>query len=635
MAEQLMTPADGPVTDSISYEDFLKWKNRIQSEVPNKAEQTGYINALQDIVEADVPTETLSDILKPVYNEQAQQPRGRPDVAQMEALSSPGGPKYSPPMEPSEDLPGGQSNQLNITGPLSAENLMKTPKQFGLRPADSADTAETKLSDYGPYSEGYKAPSDILNIEGALSPENLMKTPEQFSLARPADQAGDVVVPGTPEGGEATGKDLVSHLPDDWTKYVGLGALALFPAIVARMTGGDKETMMRAYAGGGKGLEEYGRQWLDMKKQKPDIVDVGGVAHQIKYDESGSPVLIPVPGAKVAAEEAQGRKLAGEQALLETKGEQEGKLLEKRGEIDKQLEKMRGMRDVEKAQAAGAIDKELKQLQIDADKIDSEAKRAASERDAEREAELQRQKEANALRKAELEAQSDFLKNQDDNAYKTRMADIAKQNADSLAALRKAQAVKAVRAPIKAGEKPVKITPAQNKAAGFAKMAESSNEAINKIRNEGFKKETLKMSALSSAPGWVANNMPGVNKKELDLIRRNDQAERNFVMSVLRPESGAALPIEEIESDRKRYFPVYGDSPEAIKQKEETRRLKIESLKAEAGPAYDAISKIPDVKLKSAPTKEDLVRLQPGQKLITPDGSEVMKDTNGKIIRIK
>ena len=64
-----------------------------------------------------------------------------------------------------------------------------------------------------------------------------------------------------------------------------------------------------------------------------------------------------------------------------------------------------------------------------------------------------------------------------------------------------------------------------------------------------------------------------------------DQAEREFLQGILRYDSGAAIPPDELVSMGRTYFPRPGDSPAVIAQKAEARRVAIEGLVNAAGPA--------------------------------------------------
>lgn len=63
-----------------------------------------------------------------------------------------------------------------------------------------------------------------------------------------------------------------------------------------------------------------------------------------------------------------------------------------------------------------------------------------------------------------------------------------------------------------------------------------------------------------------------------------DQAQRDFVNSVLRRESGAAISESEFQNARQQYFPQPGDGPDVIKQKAANRQLAIDSLRQSADP---------------------------------------------------
>jgi len=64
-----------------------------------------------------------------------------------------------------------------------------------------------------------------------------------------------------------------------------------------------------------------------------------------------------------------------------------------------------------------------------------------------------------------------------------------------------------------------------------------------------------------------------------------EAAQRDFVASTLRYESGAAITDSEFENQRKIYFPEPNDSPEKIAAKAQLRMNAIEGLKAASGPA--------------------------------------------------
>lgn len=66
-----------------------------------------------------------------------------------------------------------------------------------------------------------------------------------------------------------------------------------------------------------------------------------------------------------------------------------------------------------------------------------------------------------------------------------------------------------------------------------------------------------------------------------------EQAQKNFVMAVLRPESGAVFGNSELSDIANNYFPQPNDSPEVVAQKEEARQSVIAALKTSAGHGYE------------------------------------------------
>lgn len=104
------------------------------------------------------------------------------------------------------------------------------------------------------------------------------------------------------------------------------------------------------------------------------------------------------------------------------------------------------------------------------------------------------------------------------------------------------------------------------------------------------------------------------------------QAQRDFVSAVLRKESGAAIPPEEMENEIKKYFPVPGDSKQVAAQKAKSRQRAIEGLKAQAGETAWAAN--PDIPVDSyqAPAQEGtaIAGTDDGKVTVT-DGKETLR----------
>jgi len=76
---------------------------------------------------------------------------------------------------------------------------------------------------------------------------------------------------------------------------------------------------------------------------------------------------------------------------------------------------------------------------------------------------------------------------------------------------------------------------------------------------------------------WTAySKLPNILKP--DEIRKMEQAQENYVNAVLRQESWAAIPDSEMNKYIKQYFPQPWDSAALIKQKEQNRIIKANSL---------------------------------------------------------
>lgn len=120
----------------------------------------------------------------------------------------------------------------------------------------------------------------------------------------------------------------------------------------------------------------------------------------------------------------------------------------------------------------------------------------------------------------------------------------------------------------------------QGKAAGFLLRALKSNDTY----------EAQKIGPRSLVGQKMAENTPSLlntlpaaigNSPERQVA---DATQGDFIAATLRYESGAAIPPEEMEAQRRRYFPMPGDSQEVIDAKAELRRTAIQALKQSAGP---------------------------------------------------
>lgn len=142
------------------------------------------------------------------------------------------------------------------------------------------------------------------------------------------------------------------------------------------------------------------------------------------------------------------------------------------------------------------------------------------------------------------------------------------------------------------GEKKNEPKPDQFKVAGFARRLEQAEDVFGDLGKMGYDR-TSKLGAAYNAMAPAA--------MESGAYKANEQAERNFINAVLRRESGASISPTEFESAEKQYFPRPGDPESLVQQKALNRQQVLESLKAEAGTAYDRTPRIEGVAARRKP----------------------------------
>lgn len=123
-----------------------------------------------------------------------------------------------------------------------------------------------------------------------------------------------------------------------------------------------------------------------------------------------------------------------------------------------------------------------------------------------------------------------------------------------------------------------KTTDSQATSAGFARRAEQAEGVFKNLASQGYDRasrvESIKASKLVPA------------EFEGEDLKKQSQAERNFLNSILRKESGAVISDEEFASGEQQYFPRPGDTPDIKAQKEANRLQATENLKFGAGKNY-------------------------------------------------
>lgn len=120
--------------------------------------------------------------------------------------------------------------------------------------------------------------------------------------------------------------------------------------------------------------------------------------------------------------------------------------------------------------------------------------------------------------------------------------------------------------------------PEQALSAGFADRMTRSHGIVGQIAPD----------VATSFKGKVGETLPFGTGNFLQSpgYQQYVQAKNDFINAQLRRESGAAIAPSEYANAEKQYFPQPGDSKEVLAQKEVTRRLAVEGMVRNAGPAY-------------------------------------------------
>lgn len=127
----------------------------------------------------------------------------------------------------------------------------------------------------------------------------------------------------------------------------------------------------------------------------------------------------------------------------------------------------------------------------------------------------------------------------------------------------------------------------QVQSATYGRRLQQAEDIFSDLEKGGYDRGTFGEGAKD-----LASKIPGAGHLVSDDLKRQQQAERNFVTAVLRRESGASISAGEFDTAEKMYFPRSGDSPEVVAQKRANRKQVIEGLKLGAGPAWAQLPQI-------------------------------------------
>lgn len=122
-----------------------------------------------------------------------------------------------------------------------------------------------------------------------------------------------------------------------------------------------------------------------------------------------------------------------------------------------------------------------------------------------------------------------------------------------------------------------KTSEGERNASGFFSRMVESNKEMQRLEGAGY--DPTNRRDYYTAGGEVLNPLA------TDEGQQYRQAQNNWVRANLRKESGAAIGKDEMEQERRTYFPIPGDSPGVIAQKARARQVTERGMRSAAGTA--------------------------------------------------
>jgi len=177
-------------------------------------------------------------------------------------------------------------------------------------------------------------------------------------------------------------------------------------------------------------------------------------------------------------------------------------------------------------------------------------------------------KEAKALAQAQLENQMSLQGKQLDLQLKQQQINTEKAQQSKIYNSLSPSSGGSSTATLTSDGKP--LTQAQTVAKGYYDRSLEADKTINELGSQF----TGLMSYITQ---YAPNAFKSADRQ------RYEQAERDFVNAVLRPESGASISPAEFNSAIYQYFPQPGDNAAVIQQKATNRQIKIASLALQSG----------------------------------------------------
>ncbi len=125
-----------------------------------------------------------------------------------------------------------------------------------------------------------------------------------------------------------------------------------------------------------------------------------------------------------------------------------------------------------------------------------------------------------------------------------------------------------------------KTSEGERNASGFFSRMVEANGEMQRLEKAGY--DATNRRDYYTAGGEVLNPLAS------DEGQQYRQAQNNWVRANLRKESGAAIGKDEMEQERRTYFPIPGDSPAVIAQKARSRQVTERAMRSAAGSALPA-----------------------------------------------
>jgi hypothetical protein len=223
------------------------------------------------------------------------------------------------------------------------------------------------------------------------------------------------------------------------------------------------------------------------------------------------------------------------------------------------------------------------------------------------------------------------------NEIKGKANEAAQRAAEGKRSVRETEKInetKIIEGKVIEGQKPQQVTEGQAKARGFAsrmvgalkiydKEGGVSPEAVDAIRKYKQQNSILsesvipgvgKVSQLMMKPG-VSPLPDGISEKD----KRAYLALEEFARANLRKESGAAIGVDEMQSELDQYLPSKEDDQTTRKQRRGVMSAKLAGLQQEIGQAKINIPKAPENISASSPSKESGM-----VSMIAPDGRQLL-----------